>query len=113
MVGRQHQQQRIALVGRQRRMRRQRDRRRGVAPRRLEHDRARLAVDRAQLLGHQKAVRLVAHHDRGADRQAREPAHGLLQHGVAAHQRQQLLGIELARQRPQPGAGTARENHRN
>ena len=31
----------------------------------------------------------------------------VLRHGVRADQRQQLLGIQLARQRPEPGAGAA------
>ena len=37
----------------------------------------------------------------------------VLQHGARAGQREQLLRIQLARQRPEPRAGAARQNHRN
>ena len=42
--------------------------------------------------------------------QAVEAQRGLLQHRAQAGERQQLLGIELARQRPQARAGAARED---
>jgi len=36
-----------------------------------------------------------------------------LQHGVVADERQELLRIHLARQRPETGAGAAGEDHGN
>jgi len=63
-----------------------------------------------QLLRYQEAMRLVAHdHGRGR-RETLETQHGLLQQGVPVCQRQQLLGIQLARQRPQARAGPAAQN---
>jgi hypothetical protein len=46
-----------------RQQRRNRRRRRRIPPRRLEHDRLRLYVDTAQLLGDERAVRFIAHDD--------------------------------------------------
>ncbi len=44
---------------------------------------------------------------------AGQPRGRVLQHGLLAGERQQLLRIHFARQRPEPGAGAARQNHRN
>src|SRR2546430_17046041 len=57
-------------------------------------------LELTQLLCDQEAMRLVAHdHGRGRPKPL-ETQHGLLQQGVGPGQRQQLLGIELTRQRP-------------
>ena len=54
-------------------------------------------------------MRLVAHDDRARRRRGCPPGAGrLLQHGVLADQRQQLLRVQLARQRPQPRPRAAR-----
>ena len=115
MVRGQHQQHRIdraglrgdALEGG---VRRQRDGRRGVAAEGLEDRGARLDRQLPQLLGHQEAVRLVADHHRRGGGEAVQAQHRLLQHRALAGQRQQLLGIKLARQRPQPRTCAAGEN---
>src|SRR5207249_4450741 len=55
-------------------------------------------------------MRLVAHdHGRGRT-EPLETQHGLLQQGVGPGQGQQLLGIELTRERPQACTGAAAEN---
>jgi hypothetical protein len=115
VVGRQHQQHRIDRVGiashsLERRVGGERDGGRGVASEGLEHGGARRNAQQSQLLGDQKAVRLVAHHHRRCRREALEAQQRLLQHGARTGERQQLLGIELARQRPQPCTRTAGEN---
>ena len=115
VIGRQHQQYRIGRIrargaALKRRMRAECDRRRGVASEGLEEGGAWLDLQRSQLLRYQEAMRLVAHdHGRGR-RETLETQHGLLQQGVRPGQRQQLLGIQLARQRPQAGAGSAAQN---
>ena len=87
VIGRQHQQHRIDRVRLrgvplERRVRRERDRRRGIAAEGLEHDGARLDAQLPQLLGHQEAVRLVADHHRRGGREPIEPQQRLLQHGA-------------------------------
>ena len=114
VVGRKHEQQRIAgrLRGRrfEGRVGRQSDGRRRIAARGLEHDRLWLDAQLAQLLRHEKTVRLVTDHHRGRRRQALEPQRGLLDHGAFARERQKLLRVKLARERPQARAGAAGEN---
>jgi len=113
MVGGQHQQQRV-IVLRRRLQRCRGDRRRGVAANRLEHDRGVLHADLAQLLRGEETVFLVGDHDRcGAFGQRRNPQPGVLQHRALAGQRQELLRIGLARQRPQPRARAARKDYRD
>lgn len=111
MVGRQYQQQRLGIGAQGR----QRDRRRGVATDRLEDDGLGRDPQLAQLFRDEEAVRFVAHHDGLRHRDAVETLDGLLQHRAIAHQGQQLLGVQLARDRPQAGARTAgqydRGNH--
>ena len=46
-----------------------------------------------------------------ASGKAREPRRGLLDHGALAGERQELLGQQLARQRPEARAGAAGEDH--
>ncbi len=50
---------------------------------------------------------------RGGVRKPREPRGGVLDHGALAGQRQELLGQQLARQRPEARAGAAGEDHRD
>jgi hypothetical protein len=75
----------------------------GVAAHGLDDDGARFQADFAQLLGHDEAVFLIAHHH-GPAGNARG---GVLQQGGVRSQRQQLLGAQFPRQRPQTGAGAA------
>jgi hypothetical protein len=113
MVGGQHQQHGVValLAVLQRGGGGQRHGRRRVAADGLEQDGRGLHAGLAELLGHQEAMFLVAHDDGiGEPVEAVEAAERGLQHGVLAHQRQQLLRIQLARQRPEPRAGAARED---
>ncbi len=108
MIGRQHQQQRVVASGE----RRERNGRRGVAADGFQHDCLRRHVDLAQLLGDREAMRLVADHDRRL--KFGEPDHAqcrLLQHRARTRQRQELLGVQLARQRPEAGSGAAGEDY--
>jgi len=84
----------------------------GVAAFRLEQDGRAGDAAGAQLLGHQEAVRLVAHYDRRQEARTHGAAGGLLQDGPLPDEGPQLLRIGLARQRPQPRAGAAREDDR-
>jgi len=86
----------------------------------LEDDGRGLSGEHPELLGHQKSVGFVADHDRLHDAdpesgvlrlQAVQAAHRVLQHGVLARQRQELFGEGLAREGPEAGSGTAREDH--
>ena len=81
----------------------ERQRWRGVAAHRLEHNAALLA-DQTQLLCHHKTVFLVAHHQRGCAvgaGNALKPTQGRLQQRVLAHECEQLLWVFFPRQRPQ------------
>ena len=87
--------------------------RRGVAADRLEHDRLGLDRQVAQLLGDQEAMILVADQQRrGEAGRIADPLHRRLQQADIGDQRHDLLRIGGTRQRPQPRAGAARENHR-
>ena len=93
-------------------MRGQRDGGRGVASDWLEQDGRGRKLHLAQLFGHEEAMRFVANNNgTGGIGESREPRGGLLDHGALAGERQQLLGQELARQRPEPRAGAAGEDH--
>ena len=111
VIGRQHEHHRIG-IGALERERSDRNRRRGIASDRLEDLHARRRVDRAQLLGDEKAVLAVADDRRrlGAG-EATQPLDGLLQHGPLGHERQELLGQQLARHRPEPAAAAATEDN--
>ena len=91
-------------------MGRERDSRGRIPAEGLEHHGARLDAHLPQLLSDQEAMRLVADDHRGGRRQPLEAQSGLLQHGPLAGQGEQLLRVQLARQRPEACAGTAREN---
>jgi hypothetical protein len=101
----QHQQQRIGAIGLGLQGRGG-DRRRSVAAHRLEQQGRGRHAHLAQLFGHHEAVLLVSHHDRrpGAG-QPGQALPGGLQQRLLAHQRLELLGMGLARQRPEPGTG--------
>src|SRR5882762_9835589 len=115
VIGREYQQHRTGRLrargnALERRMRGECDGRRGVAPAGLEECGAWRDLKLTQLLRDQEAVRLVAYnHGRGRP-ETLETEYRLLQEGVRPGQRQQLLGIQLARQRPQACAGSAAEN---
>lgn len=88
----------------------------GVAARRFEQD-ARVCDTHAhQLPSGQKTVLCVADDDgrsiqHHAVRQAVQAQRRVLQHGVFTRQGQKLLGIGLARERPQARAGTTAQNN--
>lgn len=109
MIGRHDQQHRIGRAGGERS---QRQRRRGVAPHRFEQQRRRLDVDLAQLFCCQETVFLVAYDERCGNRQSWRTGtqRGVLQQRALAVQRQQLLRIAFARQRPEAGAGAAAQD---
>ncbi len=109
VVGRQHQQQRVIAIC-QGLQRGDRDGRSGIAAYRLEDQCLRQHLALAQLLGSHEAVLLVGDHDRCRAGDGSNPLPGGLQHGVIADQRQELLRIGLARQRPQPRARAAGQN---
>ena len=117
LVRRRHHQHRI-LTALERLQRRQRQRRRGVAPGRLQHHRRGHLAHLAQLVQRQEAVLLVAHHQRCGRRDVRrrQPRQAqrrfLEQAAVAVAQHQELLRIARARQRPQPRAAAAGHDHR-
>jgi len=112
MVGRCHHQDGIGIEfpGLERR---QRDRRRRVAARGFQQNARRLHVERAQLFRHREPMRFVADHDRRpGSRDRGETQGGFLQHGMPAGEREELLGVHLARQRPQPRTRASRQDHR-
>ena len=102
----------FALAGTvERHERRHRNGGRGIAADGLEDDRLRRRAELQHLLGHDEAMALVADDDgRREIRQAGDALHRLLQHRLLADQWQQLLGVQLARERPEPRAGAAGED---
>lgn len=112
VIRRQHQKQCIRrfMQGEQRG---DRDRGRGVAAYRLEHDRRRRDVDLAELFRDQEALFVVGDDDGGggtgdvlkADRR-------LLDERLITRQLQVLLRIAAARHRPKAGAAAAAKNYR-
>lgn len=113
VVGRHHQQDRIALLHRNQRG--QSERRRGVASHRLEYDLWRTYADLAELFGDDEAILLVGDDQRTrvdlAAGEVLQAQRGLLQQRALAGKGEELLGIALARRRPQSGAGAAGEDH--
>ena len=107
MVGRQYQQHRVVatLHGAQRS---HGDGGGRVAADRFQDQRGRRGADLAQLLGDHEPVFFIGNHQRriGA-RQAAQSQPGGLQQGFLAQQRQELLGMRLARQGPEARAGAA------
>ena len=113
VVGREHQQDGVLarVAAHQRRQRRRGDGRRGVSSHRLQQHGRGVHADGLELFGHHEAVGLVAHHDGRPQlvERGQTPGGGLEQ-GVLVHQRDELLRMELTGQRPEPGAGAARED---
>jgi hypothetical protein len=111
----QHEQQRIvAALLRQHRVRGDRDGRRRIAPGGLEQDAARRETHLAELLGDEETMGFVADDQRARRAgKTREPRRGLLDHGSLAGEREQLLGEQFTRQRPQAGTRAAGEDHRH
>jgi hypothetical protein len=67
----------------------------------------------AQLFGDDEAVVVVGDHDRGGESAADRPTGGFLQQGLLGEERPELLRISFPRDRPEPRAGTACQNHLN
>ena len=123
MVGGQHEQDRIIA----RPLRPQRgsgERGCGIPGQRLEQHGRIGHRNVIELIAHDEAVLFVTHHDRrsepgvtaGRDSfegQRAHPLRRLLEQRALTEGAQQLLGIPLARQGPEPGTGSSREDHRN
>jgi len=110
MVGRHHEQKRLR-VALQREAGGKGNGRGSVAPLRLEDDGLGRAAALAQLLSDDEAVLLVGHQQgRAVPRPVHDPADRRLKHGAGIDQRQQLLRIQGAGQRPQPRARAAGED---
>ena len=77
---------------------------------RLEHDVRRRQPDLLELLGDEEAVPVIAEHGEVAKQIAGEPTASLLEQRLRAGDPVKLLGEGLARQRPQPGAGSAAQD---
>jgi hypothetical protein len=79
-----------------------------VPSERLEHNGWMRDADGAQLLTDRETMFGVGNHHRiGKQRAIVDPQRRLLQQGVLAEQREQLLGIGFAGKRPQPRTGAA------
>ena len=93
---------------------RNRDGRRGVSPKGLEHDGRVRYSHRAQLLADDKAMfRIRNHHGIGEQQGIADPQRSLLQQRLFAEQRKQLLRIGFAGQRPEPRSCAARQQNGN
>ena len=115
MVGRHHQHDCVPSH-RLHVQRRQSKRRCRIAPRRLQNQGLGRHPHAAHLLGDQKAMRFVAHHQRPcAHLQASgtgKTPHGRLKQRIVLHKRDHLLRIMLARQRPQASTRPTGKNDR-
>ena len=112
VVGRLHQHQ-CAGIAREQPERRRRDGGRRIARHRLEQDSLRHDADLAKLLVDEEAMLLVADHQRRRIAHIVECAgRGVLQQRAIGDERQELLGIGCARQRPEPRARSTRQNDR-
>ena len=81
---------------------------RGVAREWFDHKRRGRDIDGQKLVGHQKAVLLIANHNRrGLVGDAAQTLERILQQAVIGKERQKLFGQRRARKRPQPRAKTA------
>ncbi len=113
MIRRQYQHQRIAVRMLARRcQRRQRNRRRGIAPGGLKNNVLRQLIELAELFGNDKAVLFVADNHRAFALHAVQTANGGLQHGEIAFQAQKLFWIKHARKRPQSATGATGHHNR-
>ena len=108
VVRRHHQHQAVAEFG-QGAQRRQRHRRGGVAPRGLEQRTAAGEIEAGKVGMDALGMALGGDQEdrRLAGRPRRQPAQGLGQHRAVARKIVKLLGIVLARQRPEPRADAA------
>ncbi|CNT72137.1 Uncharacterised protein [Salmonella enterica subsp. enterica serovar Bovismorbificans] len=113
MIRRQYQHQRIAVRMLARRcQRRQRNRRRGIAPGGLKNNVLRQLIELAELFGNDKTVLFVADNHRAFALHAVQTANGGLQHGEIAFQAQKLFWIKHARKRPQSATGATGHHNR-
>ena len=78
----------------------------GIAPQRLDHDGG-LDANLLGLAAGEKVEIRPGNHDGGGKHRVAHPQQGLLIGRALAHQRQELLGQGVARDRPQPGPGAA------
>ncbi len=89
-----------------------RDRRSGIAPRRLEQDIG-LDLHLGELLGNDEAILPVGDHDRAAEHgRIGDALERFLERRELAEQREKLLRPALARSRPQPRPGAAAHDQR-
>ena len=89
------------------------DRRPGIAPHRLQQHIG-YETDLGQLLQHHETVGIVGDDDRTLEqRRIGHPLQGVLECRIGPEQRQELLGMNLARGRPQPGSSAAAHDQGN
>ena len=110
VIGGRHQHQRLGIAPFQP-QRRGQHRRRGVAPLRLDQHRAGIDSRRGQLLGDDEAEIRAGQHQRRGESRPREPRGRGLEQGGFPGQGHKLLGIRLARQRPETRARAAAEKN--
>ncbi len=120
VIGRRDHQDRVAARELARLVRGKRERRRGVAPDRLEQHARRLDADLAQLVDDREAMLLVGDDARRAHLEAvlgqrRQALRRLLeQRALAADaEREVLLRMQGTAERPEPGAAAAGQDHRD
>ena len=112
VIGGKNQHGRLRVIGQQV-QRRNGDRRRGIARHRFQQDATMRHPDLLELLTDHETMVLAANGDRRLHiRQRVRAQHGLLVQRTITDQRQELLGLVLSRQRPQPGPAAAAENDR-
>ena len=107
VIGRQDEKQGISVVAAQH----ERGGGRRVPAVGLQDDGRGCYADLPKLLGHDEAVLVVAHDERrGEAFGVGDAARGFLQQGVVGNERQELLGIERPRERPQARSHAAGED---
>ena len=111
-VVRRHDEQQRILLALEQQQRGDRDRGRGIAAHRLEHDGARRDRGQAELLGDHEAV-LVVRDDEGGceDAFVGDAKRRLLEQAALRHERQELLRVKRPRHRPKPGPRAAGQDH--
>ena len=112
MIGRHHQQNRVVIVFNSKQCSKSEGWSR-ISPYRFEHNGAGLA-HQPELLGDDKTVLFIADHQRRGHLHAGNALHAAhrgLQQRIVANQGQQLFWVFFARQRPQAGAGAARQDN--
>ena len=112
VIGGERQNDRI-LVAHLRKGRAGRDRRAGIPPHRLQQDIG-LKPDLGKLLEHHEPIGGVGDDDRTLEQsRIRHPQQRILKCRTHPEQRQELLGMDLARSRPQPRSGAAAHDQWN